>query len=116
MSDILDEAKRQMLDVMKENETKFAEIEDPEATADLIGLSAVVVQDLSAKRIKDYTFQWERVCNFEVTSISHYYLIAWFIFIRMVANNRETLAHIFNTSILACAAWNERAECKLHLT
>ncbi len=50
---------------MKENQAKFQEIEDPEATADLVGLSAVVVQDLSAKRIKDYSFSWDRVCNFE---------------------------------------------------
>lgn len=45
---------------------EVAEIEDPETTADIIGLSAVVVQDLSAKRIKDYSFEWERVCSFEV--------------------------------------------------
>lgn len=66
LSDILEEAKKTMMDVMKENPEKFAEIEDPEQTADTIGLSAVVVADLSAKRIKDYDFSWDRVCNFEV--------------------------------------------------
>lgn len=64
LADILDEAKRTMLEVMNKNPEKFAEIEDPEETADLVGLSAVVVQDLSAKRIKDYDFSWERVCDF----------------------------------------------------
>ena len=67
LSDILQGAKEAMLDVMKANPEKFAEIEDPEETAYIVGLSAVVVQDLSAKRIKDYDFSWERVCSFEVS-------------------------------------------------
>lgn len=33
--------------------------------ADIVGLSAVVVQDLTAKRGKDYTFDWDRVTSFE---------------------------------------------------
>jgi arginyl-tRNA synthetase len=70
LSDILQGAKEAMLDVMKENPEKFAEIEDPDETAYIVGLSAVVVQDLSAKRIKDYDFSWERVCSFEVHLIS----------------------------------------------
>lgn len=66
LADILNKAKRKMLKVMKENGKKYSEIEDPEATADIIGLSAVVIQDLSAKRIKDYAFNWKRIFNFEV--------------------------------------------------
>jgi len=38
---------------------------DPVALSDLIGLSAVVVQDLSAKRIKDYEFHIERVTSYQ---------------------------------------------------
>jgi arginyl-tRNA synthetase len=53
LSDILKGAKEAMMAVMKENAGKFAEIENPEETAFAIGLSAVIVQDLSAKRIKD---------------------------------------------------------------
>lgn len=68
LKDILDEAKETMLKVMKSNPEKFAEIEDPEEAADLVGLSAVVVQDLSAKRIRDYDFSWDRVVSFEVCS------------------------------------------------
>jgi arginyl-tRNA synthetase len=60
-----------MLEVMKANPEKFAEIEDPEETAYVVGLSAVVVQDLSAKRIRDYSFSWDRVCSFEV-SCAHF--------------------------------------------
>jgi arginyl-tRNA synthetase len=66
LSDVFDEAKHVMLTQMKESEkTKIDEIENPEQTAETIGLSAIVVADLSAKRIKDYTFDWERVTSFE---------------------------------------------------
>jgi len=60
LSDILEEAREQMLDRMKANEAKMSEIEDPEKTADIVGVSAVVIQDFSAKRIKDYAFNLER--------------------------------------------------------
>jgi len=65
LSDILEEAKSVILDQMKSNEKKFAEIENPEQVADIVGLSAVVIQDLSSRRIKDYPFQWERMTSFE---------------------------------------------------
>lgn len=35
---------------MKKNETKYAQIEDPIATADVLGISSVMVQDMSGKR------------------------------------------------------------------
>jgi len=50
---------------MQQNETKFSEIENPELVADIIGLSAVMVQDLAARRIKDYEFDWKRITSFE---------------------------------------------------
>jgi arginyl-tRNA synthetase len=50
---------------MKKNEEKFKEVEDPEAAADIIGMSAVIVQDLSAKRRKNYDFDWDRMTAFE---------------------------------------------------
>ncbi len=53
------------MEVMKKNEKKYAEIEDPESTADIIGISAVLIQDLSARRIKDYAFEWSRMTSFE---------------------------------------------------
>merc|ERR1712169_26776 len=53
LSDILEAAQEQMLDRMKANEAKMSEITDPEKTAD-------VVQDFSAKRVKDYGFNLER--------------------------------------------------------
>ena len=35
------------------------------AVADVLGRSAVVVQDLKARRLKDYTFAWDRVLTHE---------------------------------------------------
>jgi len=65
LQEILEEAKTTMLEVMRKNEKKFSEIEDPEYTADIIGISAVLIQDLSARRIKDYAFEWSRMTSFE---------------------------------------------------
>jgi len=65
LADILQEAKDTMLELMKKNEKKFSEVADPEYTAFQIGLSAVFIQDLSARRIKEYEFTWERVTSFE---------------------------------------------------
>lgn len=66
LEEILDEARAVMLEKMKEDKFgKMAEIADPIKTADIVGLSAVVVQDMSAKRIKDYTFDWDRMTSSE---------------------------------------------------
>jgi len=65
LDDILNEAKAVMHDVMQSNPEKFAEITDPDSVADLIGVTAVVIQDFSARRIKDYDFNWERMTSFE---------------------------------------------------
>lgn len=66
LEDILEEAKNVMLEKMKEDKMgKLSEIEDPEASADIIGLSAIVIQDFSARRIRDYNFDWSRMTNME---------------------------------------------------
>lgn len=65
LTDILDEARQVMLEVMQSNPDKYAEIEDPVATADTLAVSAIVIQDMSAKRIKDYEFKLARVTQFE---------------------------------------------------
>jgi arginyl-tRNA synthetase len=61
LEQILDEAASENLKIMKANEEKFAQLEDPERAADIVGMSAVIVQDLKAKRHKDYTFDWNRM-------------------------------------------------------
>lgn len=65
LDDILDEAKETMHQQMQSNPEKYAEVQDPERTSDILGVSAVVVQDMMAKRIKDYDFNMERMTQFE---------------------------------------------------
>lgn len=50
LNDILEEASSTMMEQMQKNEQKFAQIEDPERCADILGMSAVKIQDMSAKR------------------------------------------------------------------
>jgi len=65
LDDILDDAKEVMMGVMQQNADKYAQIDDPEMTADVLAVSAVVVQDMAARRVKDYDFKIERVTQFE---------------------------------------------------
>jgi arginyl-tRNA synthetase len=65
LQDILDHVKEEMHQVMKKNETKYAQIEDPDHVSDVVGISSIIIQDLSAKRIKDYAFDWARMLSFE---------------------------------------------------
>ncbi|EFA78048.1 arginyl-tRNA synthetase [Heterostelium album PN500] len=65
LEEILNESKSIMLETMKKNEQKFAEIENPDEVADIVAVSAVIIQDFSAKRNKDYDFNWERMLSFE---------------------------------------------------
>lgn len=62
---ILDETKEQMHDVMRKNEVKYAQLEDPERTADIVGMTAIKIQDMAGKRINNYTFDWKRMFSFE---------------------------------------------------
>ncbi len=50
LDDILTDAKESMHEQMKKNEAKYAQIEDPEYTSDIIGMTAVKIQDMSARR------------------------------------------------------------------
>lgn len=66
LENILNAAKEKMLKKMKEDvKGKLSEIEDIESTADILGVSAVIVQDLSSRRIKNYTFNLEHVTSIE---------------------------------------------------
>lgn len=65
LEDVLNDAKNTMHEVMKENPVKYAEIADPEGTSDILAISAIVVQDMAAKRVKDYKWELERVTKFE---------------------------------------------------
>ena len=65
LDNILEETKQKMHEVMKQNEVKYAQIENPEEVADLVGISAVMIQDMKSKRINNYTFDWNRMFSFE---------------------------------------------------
>ncbi|EJS42301.1 YDR341C [Saccharomyces arboricola H-6] len=65
LDNILEETKEKMHDVMKKNENKYSQIEHPEEVADLVGISAVMIQDMQGKRINNYEFKWERMLSFE---------------------------------------------------
>jgi arginyl-tRNA synthetase len=58
LEEILNSSQEEMHSHMKKQEAKYAQISDPVAVSDNIGLSAIVVQDMSAKRHKDYAFDW----------------------------------------------------------
>lgn len=50
LDDILRDVGEKMHEVMKRNQSKYEQVEDPEATADVLGISSVMVQDMSGKR------------------------------------------------------------------
>lgn len=64
LNDILDEAKRKMHEkqAQSKNTRKTAMTED---TCDVLGISAVIINDLKQKRQKDYVFDWERALQSE---------------------------------------------------
>lgn len=65
LDQILEEAKASMYAVMQKNEEKYKQIEDPDHVADVVGISAVMIQDMSAKRVNNYEFAWDRMTSFE---------------------------------------------------
>lgn len=50
MDDILRDCADYMHENMQKNEEKYAQIENPIATADILGISSVMVQDMTGKR------------------------------------------------------------------
>ena len=65
LEDILNQAQHIMLHKMNTDSNKLDHIVHPEIVADHIGLSSIIIGDLSAKRIKNYEFSWDRVTSFE---------------------------------------------------
>ncbi|XP_063954541.1 probable arginine--tRNA ligase, mitochondrial [Lytechinus pictus] len=60
LTDILDEARDRMLHNMTQTSTT-KEQEDPERVAEILGVSAIILQDLKGSVITDYKFEWDRV-------------------------------------------------------
>ncbi|TFK40112.1 hypothetical protein BDQ12DRAFT_648426 [Crucibulum laeve] len=65
LDQIIKEAASVMHDQMKTNEDKYNAIEDPVTTSREIGITGVKIQDMAAKRINNYTFNWSRMLSFE---------------------------------------------------
>lgn len=65
LDDILRDVADKMHEVMRANEVKYAQVSNPEATADILGISAVMVQDMTGKRINNYTFDMDKMTSFE---------------------------------------------------
>jgi arginyl-tRNA synthetase len=85
LKQIIREAASVMHEQMKKNQEKYAAVEDPEQTSLEVGLAAIKIQDMAAKRcatsslslschtdrtlagfrINNYTFNWDRMTSFE---------------------------------------------------
>lgn len=50
LDDILRDVGEKMHEVMQKNQDKYSQVENPEQTADTLGITAVMVQDMSGKR------------------------------------------------------------------
>ncbi|HIG86604.1 MAG TPA: arginine--tRNA ligase [Planctomycetes bacterium] len=62
LQDVLDEASRRATEIIKE---KNVNLTNPEAVGEMIGMGAVVFNDLKRERVKDIAFTWEEVLAFE---------------------------------------------------
>ncbi|KAL2082490.1 hypothetical protein ACEWY4_022308 [Coilia grayii] len=60
LEDVLDEARSRMLRNMSKSKTT-KDLDDPEDTAEKVGVSALIVQDFKGPIKSDYKFDWDRV-------------------------------------------------------
>ncbi|KAI1204192.1 arginyl-tRNA synthetase [Annulohypoxylon truncatum] len=65
LDDILRDCADHMHEVMRKNDAKYSQVEDPEGTADTLGISSVMTQDMSGKRGNNYTFDLAVMTSFE---------------------------------------------------
>ncbi|TLS30282.1 hypothetical protein PpBr36_02186 [Pyricularia pennisetigena] len=65
LDDILRDVGDKMHEVMRKNDDKYSQVENPEAVADTLGISSVMVQDMTGKRINNYTFDMDAMTSFE---------------------------------------------------
>ncbi|KAI0477862.1 arginyl-tRNA synthetase [Xylariaceae sp. FL0804] len=65
LADILQDCGEHMHEVMRKNEKKYAQVENPESTADTLGISGVMTQDMKGKRNNNYNFDLNVMMSFE---------------------------------------------------
>ena len=62
LEDVLNTAVEKTADIMKEKNAQGIDIDE---VSKEVGIGAVIFQELSNNRIKDYTFSWDKVLNFD---------------------------------------------------
>ena len=62
LEDVLNTAVQKTRDIMTEKETDGVDIDE---VSKEVGIGAVIFQELSNNRIKDYVFSWDKVLNFD---------------------------------------------------
>jgi arginyl-tRNA synthetase len=50
LGDVLNDMGAAMHEVMRQNESKYAQVEDPDKVADVLGITSIMVQDMGGKR------------------------------------------------------------------
>lgn len=65
LDDVIQSVKDVMLDVMRKNEKKYEQLADPEAVADILAITAIMVQDLTGKVRNGYEFNINQMTAFE---------------------------------------------------
>uniref|UniRef100_UPI0037E98F90 probable arginine--tRNA ligase, mitochondrial n=1 Tax=Semicossyphus pulcher TaxID=241346 RepID=UPI0037E98F90 len=98
LEDVLDEARARMLHNMSQSKTT-KELENPEDTAEKVGISALIVQDFKGPLQSDYTFDWDRMLQAQgdtgvFLQYSHARLCS------LIRRNEGAQAAIFDPSLL----------------
>ncbi|KIW10026.1 arginine-tRNA ligase [Exophiala spinifera] len=65
LDDIIQTVKETMLEVMQKNEKKYEQLDDPDAVADILAITAIMVQDLTGKVRNGYEFNINQMTAFE---------------------------------------------------
>ncbi|KAI9792168.1 MAG: hypothetical protein M1816_002708 [Peltula sp. TS41687] len=65
LDDILKDVGEKMHEVMRTNADKYAQVDNPDQVADTLGITSVMVQDMTGKRINNYEFSIDRMTSFE---------------------------------------------------
>ncbi|XP_048064208.1 probable arginine--tRNA ligase, mitochondrial isoform X3 [Megalobrama amblycephala] len=60
LEDVLEEARSRMINNMRQSRTSKV-LEEPELTAERVGISALIIQDFKGPLISDYKFDWDKV-------------------------------------------------------
>ena len=65
LDDIIRDVSDYMHDVMRKNEVKYQQVDNPEEVSETLGITAIMVQDMKGKRVNGYTFSLDDMTSFE---------------------------------------------------